>query len=129
MKRLLAIVTALAITALLLVVVGCGSSSTTTTTQPGGTSTTPGRSSEVDVLGSWQVPGQSAAQYSLTFYPDNTYKMTFQGETSEGTYSTGSTGITLTPSGWAKLQLKGLKGSGGMKDQLVQPGVVTWTRV
>jgi len=83
----------------------------------------------VDVLGSWQVPGQSAAQYSLTFYPDNTYKMTFQGETSEGTYSTGSTGITLTPSGGAKLQLKGLKGSGGMKDQLVQPGVVTWTRV
>jgi|GEM_PF-1453806 len=113
MKKAILLVAALLMA---LAVLGCGSS-----TMSSSPTTTPAKISNPDVNGSWMVKGQSATQYSLTLYPDETYKMTYQGTQSQGKFALSANTVTLTPSSGPQLILN-RKG-----DSLV--GTVTWTRV
>jgi hypothetical protein len=75
------------------------------------------------------VSGQPVSQYALTIYPDNTFKMTYQGSAADGTYSATAGTVSLTTNGGARVELKCMKGPEMMKDQLVEDGGVTWSRV
>jgi hypothetical protein len=125
MKKPSYVLVAVAVTTLALIAPGCGSSRSQTGPATGPES----QSSTVDVLGTWQVPGQPVTRYALTFYPDNTYKMTYQGSAVDGTYSTGAGTVALTTNGGARVELKCAKGAEMMKDQLVEEGGATWSRI
>ena len=99
-----------------LAVLGCGS----TMVSPSPT-TTPAKVSSPDVTGSWMVKGQPGTQYSLTFLPDGTYKMTSRGTQSEGKYALSANTVTLTPTTGPPVVLT------RTGDTLVDG--VTWTRV
>ena len=83
----------------------------------------------IEVMGSWMVQGQSAMQYSLTFYPDETFNMTYAGKQSKGTYTVGDASVTLVLSGGGRLTLKFVKGPDMMKDRLVDDQGISWMRV
>lgn len=104
-------------------IAGCGGSGGSTVPAPA-----PSQGS-VEVLGTWMVQGQSAMQYSLTFYADNTYRLTYAGASKDGTYTVKGTTIGLTPTGGPGMSLEFVKGEDMSRDQLKEAGGVTWSRV
>ena len=52
-----------------------------------GIETVHGGQNSIEVLGSWMVKGKSAMQYVITFYPDDTFSMTYSGKKYKGTYT------------------------------------------
>ena len=83
--------------------------------------TTPSKVTSPDITGSWMVKGQPGTQYSLTFLPDGTYKMTSKGTQSDGKYVLSANTVTLTPTTGTPVVLT------RTGDTLV--GEVTWIRV
>jgi hypothetical protein len=109
----------------LVLLVGCDGAKQATQPLP---SPSPAASSEV-VLGSWQVPGQSAMQYVLTFTPDGKYSMVYKGVATTGDYAVEGTTVALTGGGESAMRLRYVKGDEMQKDQLIEDGGVIWARI
>jgi hypothetical protein len=94
-----------------------------------GVVTAHGAQNSIEVLGSWIVKGKSAMEYVITFYPDNTFSMTYSGKKYKGTYTIAGTTVTLVPAEGTKLVFKFVKGPEMMKDRLVEATGFSWERV
>ncbi|MBU1671841.1 MAG: hypothetical protein KKF41_01445 [Actinobacteria bacterium] len=133
MKRLAAFSTVASFLVLASVLSGCGDSGGTTT--PGSTpattpSTTPSvKGGSIDLLGSWWVKDESTDAYHVTFYPDDTYALTYGGQPYKGTYKAASGTVVLSD---PKITFVTVKGPEMEQDRLIETrGVekIEWMRV
>lgn len=110
------------------VLVGCGSSSKTSQTTPPTNINPPPAGSDA-LLGTWIVKNESATQYSLTFYADGTYNMTYAGASSKGTYDLNGVQVSLKSGGGTAKKMTLVTSGDMQQDMLIEPGGLTWNRV
>ncbi|MFH1150840.1 MAG: hypothetical protein V1748_10250 [Actinomycetota bacterium] len=108
---------------------GCGGSggSTTPATTPATTPSSSGGS--IEVLGTWIIQGQSADVYHLTFYPDNTYVMAYDGQSHKGTYAVESGSVTIDD---PRMTFATVEGPEMSRDKLIETRgteKIEWIRV
>lgn len=93
-----------------------------------GIETAHGGQNSIEVLGSWMVKGKSAMQYVITFYPDDTFSMTYSGKKYKGTYTITNTTVILVSAEGTKFVFKFIKGP-EMKNRLEEKQGLAWDRV
>ncbi|MHB8895735.1 MAG: hypothetical protein ACYC99_11250, partial [Candidatus Geothermincolia bacterium] len=103
---------------------GCGSSQTA---QPLPSTSPITQPSDV-VLGTWMVQGQPGTLYGLTFSPDGTYGLTYDGVSSQGLFKVAGTTVSLMSGGGVSKTLTIQAGADMFQDKLIEAGGVTWTR-